>query len=215
MAAGGTSGDLTDPAEVEALAAAVRRRWPGGATLCTGDAGLEVGADWNRAEEAHARLQFGQALCALLALAPGGVALLKHFTFCTPASRGLITALALCFDEVELVKPLTSRPLNSEVYLLCRGFQGLAAEDLAWLRAWHAGGAAAPSGDPARRVAPALPGTEAALLAAAQALGRRQARFLGAAARLGALPPGARGEGVPPAARAEAERAWREATAGV
>jgi hypothetical protein len=214
MAAAGTTGDLTDPAEVEALAAAVRRRWPGGATLCTGDAGLGVENDWNRAEEAHTRLQFGQALCALLALAPGGVALLKHFTFSTPASRGLITALALCFDEVELVKPLTSRPLNSEVFILCRGFQGLAPEDLAWLRAWHAG-TPPPSGDPARRVAPALPGTEAALLAAAQALGRRQARHLAEAARLGALPPGARGEAVPPAARAAAERAWRRATAGV
>ena len=36
-----------------------------------------------------------------------------------------ITLLGACYDEVLFCKPLTSRPANSEKYIVCRGFHGI------------------------------------------------------------------------------------------
>lgn len=122
------TGDLTDADVVAALADAVHTRFgtaPTGATLYTSDAGIDVSADFNRQEELTALLNYGQALCGVLALAPGGHFVTKQYTFVTPFSRSLIALLAALFDEMYVVKPLTSRPANSEVYLVGKGFRGI------------------------------------------------------------------------------------------
>ena len=36
-----------------------------------------------------------------------------------------ITLLWACYDEVLFCKPLTSRPANSEKYIVCKGFKGI------------------------------------------------------------------------------------------
>ena len=101
------SGDLTDPNVVAALANAVHARFGGdvsaasGATLYTSDAGIDVSGDYSRQEEDTALLNFGQVLCGILSLAPGGHLVTKQYTFLTPFSRSLIAVLAALFDEVE------------------------------------------------------------------------------------------------------------------
>jgi cap2 methyltransferase len=122
------TGDLTDADVVAALADAVHMRFgvaPTGTSLYTSDAGIDVSADFNREEELTALLNYGQVLCGLLALAPGGDFVTKQFTFFTPFSRSLIALLAALFDEMYVVKPLTSRPANSEIYLVGKGFRGV------------------------------------------------------------------------------------------
>ena len=129
-------GDLTRPEVVCRLANAVHARYPGGhrsprsgATLYTSDAGVDVsGGGYNRQEEMTAHLNFGQAVCGLLSLAVGGSYATKMYTFCTPFSRSLIALVASYFEEAAVVKPLTSRPANSEVYLVGRGFRGITVE---------------------------------------------------------------------------------------
>ena len=118
------SGDLTNANVVAALADAVHTRF-GGATLYTSDAGIDVSADFNRQEELTSLLNFGQVLCGLLSLAPGGHLVTKQYTFITPFSRSLIALVATFFDETYIVKPLTSRPANSEVYVVGKGFTGI------------------------------------------------------------------------------------------
>ena len=67
------TGNVTDPACVETLAAAVKARFGGvGATLCTADIGADATSDYNRQEEITAVLNFGQVVCRLLSVAPGG-----------------------------------------------------------------------------------------------------------------------------------------------
>jgi cap2 methyltransferase len=121
------TGDLTDADVVATLADAVRLRFAAtrGATLCTGDAGIDVSEDYNRQEELTSLLNAGQILCAVLAMAPGGCLVMKQYTFVTRFSRSLIALMAALFDEFYVTKPLTSRPANSEVYLVGKGFRGI------------------------------------------------------------------------------------------
>jgi hypothetical protein len=125
------TGDLTDAAVVAALADAVHARFgkggnaPTGAALYTSDAGIDVSSDFNRQEELTALLNYGQVLCGVLSLAPGCHLVTKQYTFVTRFTRSLIALLAALFDEMYVVKPLTSRPVNSEVYLVGKGFRGI------------------------------------------------------------------------------------------
>ena len=182
------SGDLTDAAVVEALAAAVHARL-GGATLYTSDAGIGVSEDYNRQEELTALLNYGQVLCGILSLAPGGHLVTKQYTFVTPFSRGLIALLAALFDEVSVVKPVTSRPANSEVYIVGKGFRGvdpdLARALLARLAEYRIAANTSPA-DWSPLIDPELTaGVDSALLRAARHIhGGMQVNFLNEAADL-------------------------------
>ena len=184
------TGDLTDAEVVAALAAAVHARFHGeetGASLYTSDAGIDVSSDFNRQEELTALLNYGQVLSGLLTLAPGGHLVSKQYTFFTPFSRSLIALLAALFDELYIVKPLTSRPSNSEIYLVGKGFRGidaaLAAALLARLAAYRAAADTTPS-DWTPLLDPTLTAdVDAALLRVARTLhGRQQVAFLNEAA---------------------------------
>ncbi len=185
------NGDLTKPSVVCALANAVHDRYPpkacstSGATLYTSDAGLDVSCDYNNQETITALLNFGQAICGLLSLAVGGAYATKMYTFFTPFSRGLIALVASYFEEAAVVKPLASRPVNSEVYLVGRGFRGISPEaGMELLGVLGALGAAGtPAGalvDPASYEAV----DKVLLAAAAQIHSRRQVDFLSEAASL-------------------------------
>jgi cap2 methyltransferase len=189
------SGDLTSADVVAALADAVHARFghqgsaDTGASLYTSDAGIDVSADFNRQEELTALLNYGQVLCGVLALAPGGHLVTKQYTFLTPFSRSLIALLAALFDELSVVKPLTSRPANSETYIVGKGFRGidraLADALLDRLAAYGAAPDTTPC-DWAPLLDPLLTaGVDAALLRAARQLhGRQQVAFLNEAADL-------------------------------
>lgn len=60
-----------------------------------------------------------------MTLAVGGNFVTKQYTFFTPFSQSLIAIVAAVFEEVFVTKPLTSRPSNSEVYLIGRRFLGI------------------------------------------------------------------------------------------
>jgi len=190
------SGDVTDADVVAALADAVHARYgagaaPSGATLYTSDAGIDVSADYNRQEEITALLNFGQVLAGLLSLAPGGHLVTKQYTFTTPFSRSLIALVVALFDEAYIAKPLASRPANSEVYLVGKGFRGVdlplagaLLDRLAALRRSVGEGVGAEAWPPL--LDPALyRDVDAALLRAARQIhGRQQVAFLREAAGL-------------------------------
>lgn len=115
-------GDMGDPDKAAGIAARARALLGGGADLYTSDIGIGVDTDYGRQEELNLRPHLGQALCGLLALAPGGVLIVKMYTLYTPLARSLVGVLAAHFDRLELCKPVTSRPTNSEVYIVGLGF---------------------------------------------------------------------------------------------
>jgi len=125
------TGDVTDAVVVNTLGNAAHQRFAenDGANLYTSDVGIEIASkDANRQEELSAFINYGQILTGLLALGVGGHFVTKQFTFVTPFSRSLIAIVASLFEECYITKPKTSRPTNSEVYLVGKWFKGISPD---------------------------------------------------------------------------------------
>lgn len=90
--------------------------------LYTSDAGIDVSNDYNSQENSTLFINYGQILSGLLCLVNGGKLLTKQYTFNNPFNRSIIVLLAHVFENLQIVKPLTSRPGNSEIYLYGEGF---------------------------------------------------------------------------------------------
>ena len=124
------TGDVTDPDTVISLGIAVKSRFmtTEGAVLYTSDAGIDVTKDYLGQEENTSAINYGQIISGLLALAPGGNFVTKQYTFFTPFSRSLIALVSAFFEEMYITKPATSRPGNSEIYLVGKGFKGISSD---------------------------------------------------------------------------------------
>jgi len=124
------TGDVTDPNTVISLGIGVKTRFnnTAGAVLYTSDVGIDVTGDYAGQEENTSAINYGQIISGLLSLAPGGNFVTKQYTFFTPFSRSLIALVASFFEETYITKPVTSRPGNSEIYLIGKGFKGLSSE---------------------------------------------------------------------------------------
>jgi len=124
------TGDVTDPNTVISLGIGVKSRFTStaGAVLYTSDVGIDVTGDYAGQEENTSAINYGQIISGLLSLAPGGNFVTKQYTFFTPFSRSLIALVASFFEETYITKPATSRPGNSEIYLVGKGFKGLSSE---------------------------------------------------------------------------------------
>ena len=125
------SGDITDASVINTLGNAAHQRFGenDGADLYTSDVGIQIRSEeLNRQEELTAFINFGQILTGFLSLAIGGTLITKQFTFVTPFSRSLIAIVASLFEETYITKPKTSRPTNSEIYLVGKGFKGISIE---------------------------------------------------------------------------------------
>lgn len=71
-------------------------------------------------EEVHEfPLLLGSAVGALLCLQPGGHAVLKTFSLTTWDSVRICYVLSRHFDKFYIAKPPSSRPTNSELYIVC------------------------------------------------------------------------------------------------
>jgi len=188
------TGDVTDPDVLAVLAESVHGWFSAAAatdgtapkTLYTSDAGIDITATaggFAEQEEETSAINYGQVVAGLLTLLPGGHFITKQYTFFTMFSRSLIALIASFFDETFIVKPLTSRPANSEVYIVGKGFRGISYRVAALLlQRSEAYRAAQPtlasSFGPVIR-AEAYADTDAILLrVAAQVHGRQQVSFL-------------------------------------
>ncbi|KAM3603437.1 uncharacterized protein V6R79_022484 [Siganus canaliculatus] len=87
------------------------------------DGGFSVEGQENLQEILSKQLLLCQFLTALSTLRTGGHFVCKTFDLFTPFSVGLVYLLYLCFDRVSIFKPVTSRPANSERYVVCRGLK--------------------------------------------------------------------------------------------
>jgi len=92
--------------------------------LITADGGFDFSSDFNSQEEMSLRLLTCEVYCALVMQRPKGTFVVKVFDIFTPYSLKLINILSDNYETVKMIKPLTSRPANSEKYLLCSGFKG-------------------------------------------------------------------------------------------
>lgn len=96
----------------------------GGVDLYSHDAGLDASSDFNQQESMNAKLHLGCALAGFMTLKPGGTFIAKQYTCFETLTWNLMIVYASLFQELHLYKPLTSRPFNSEIYLVGIGFKG-------------------------------------------------------------------------------------------
>ncbi|XP_029281805.1 cap-specific mRNA (nucleoside-2'-O-)-methyltransferase 1 [Cottoperca gobio] len=117
-------GDITRPENMTAFRNFVLESTEGrGLHFLMADGGFSVEGQENIQEILSKQLLLCQFLTALSTLRTGGHFMCKTFDLFTPFSVGLVYLLYLCFDRISLFKPVTSRPANSERYVVCRGLK--------------------------------------------------------------------------------------------
>jgi cap1 methyltransferase len=89
------------------------------------DGGFDAQRD-NECQEAIAqKLVLCQVAAGLHLLRNGGTLLVKMFGFQTTTVRTAMRHLYDSFDEIVVLKPISSRPASSERYVVCTGFRGV------------------------------------------------------------------------------------------
>ncbi|KAK7487035.1 hypothetical protein BaRGS_00021705 [Batillaria attramentaria] len=117
-------GDIFRPDNQEAFISFVRRNSDGkGVHFVMADGGFSVEGQENIQEILSKQLYLCQFLVAVSVLREGGHFVCKLFDLFTPFSAGLVYLMRLIFDSVCIFKPVTSRPANSERYIVCKGLR--------------------------------------------------------------------------------------------
>ncbi len=99
----------------------------------TSDLGFDVSTDYNNQETLHFCANTGQILLCLKVLQVGGICVIKHYTYLEEYTLKYLSKFSKLFKYFYLYKPVASKLLNSEVYLVGIGFIGnrtTMAEDL-------------------------------------------------------------------------------------
>jgi 23S rRNA U2552 (ribose-2'-O)-methylase RlmE/FtsJ len=94
----------------------------------TADGGFDEGQKFNSKEELHYKLICSEIYTALTLNKLSGHFILKVFDLHTNSSIHLMYLLSLCYKQIFIYKPLTSRPTNSEKYIVCKDFIGAKQE---------------------------------------------------------------------------------------
>lgn len=93
-------------------------------TLATGDGGLDYSSDFANQENLSFKLILCQVYGAWLVLKKGGSFVCKFFDMYESFTHEILWLLSITFDVIHIVKPNTSRPANSERYVVAKGFRG-------------------------------------------------------------------------------------------
>lgn len=91
--------------------------------LVTCDGGFKFENELNQEQES-VKLIIGQIYSGLSSLEKGRTYILKIFESLCNITLSIIFSLTKYFDSVTINKPCTSRPSNSEKYIMCQGYNG-------------------------------------------------------------------------------------------
>ena len=115
------NGDAFDPSNQRGFKELIMRHTHGkGVHFMMSDGGFLVDKDKNLQEIFFKQLYLCQCLVALMIVRVKGHFVTKLFDLFTPFSAGLVYLMYRCFEEVCIFKPNSSRPANSERYLICK-----------------------------------------------------------------------------------------------
>jgi len=91
-----------------------------GCYLVTADGGFDEGTDFNNKEQLHYYLILNEIYANICLQKINGIFILKVFDIFTDTSIHLLYLLNLIYKEIYVYKPKTSRPTNSEKYIICK-----------------------------------------------------------------------------------------------
>ena len=89
----------------------------------TGDGGFDFSVDFNKQETLSLKLIYAQICYAIVMQKYGGILILKIFDCFTEPTINFLYLLCSLYNNVNIVKPETSRLANSEKYIVCRNFK--------------------------------------------------------------------------------------------
>lgn len=114
-------GDVYDPENIRSLDELVKEEtMDSGVHFMMADGGFSVEGQENIQEILSKQLYLAQCLVALTVVRTKGHFVVKLFDLFTPFSVSLIYLMYKCFQQICICKPNTSRPANSERYLVCK-----------------------------------------------------------------------------------------------
>lgn len=89
----------------------------------TADGGFDYSTNFNKQEEMSYKIIFCEIVAALSTQKTGGTFVCKIFDSFTFITIRFMFLLFTFYDKVYITKPFTSRPANSEKYIVCTGFK--------------------------------------------------------------------------------------------
>lgn len=126
-------GDITSVNNIRGFRASMMARgWSDGAAdVVTSDVKyVPDPPNYDEEELTNRAVQTGHFIASLACLKPKGTAILKEFSHLEGSSVAQLYLAGFYFQNVRIVKPLTSKGPNSETYLLLEGFKGISDEHL-------------------------------------------------------------------------------------
>jgi 23S rRNA U2552 (ribose-2'-O)-methylase RlmE/FtsJ len=93
-----------------------------GADIITADGGIDTDKQKDIQEQLSSQLLFNQIMTTLTIQKKGGNAVIKCYTILTKLTMDCIYLLTTFYKEVYITKPVTSKIMNNERYLVCKNF---------------------------------------------------------------------------------------------
>ena len=100
------------------------------ADIVTADGGFDYSVDFNGQEINSTKIIFCEVATAFIILRKGGNYVCKFFDLHTIPTIKILYILYCYFDEVFVYKPKTSRPANSERYIVCKNFKSCSEKEI-------------------------------------------------------------------------------------
>jgi cap2 methyltransferase len=116
------TGDILNPNNI------VNGVWPRFNQQCdlvTADGSINCQHDPNNQELIVAPIKLAEIAAGLKCLKKGGMFVIKYFTCFEPQTICQLWLLASLFRQLIVFKQLTSKPGNSEIYIICRDYYGV------------------------------------------------------------------------------------------
>jgi 23S rRNA U2552 (ribose-2'-O)-methylase RlmE/FtsJ len=101
----------------------INKNYSNSIDFITADGGFDFSIDFNKQEENSLNLIFSEICFALMMQRKGGSFVLKVFDTFSSASFEMIYLLTYLYEDVFIMKPSSSRPANSEKYIVCLNFR--------------------------------------------------------------------------------------------
>lgn len=126
------NGDVTDIKNILDFKDQLHNKFGRGVDLYFSDIGIEA-TNFDLEEHNEIKEVLGQNITGLLTLKTGGILITKQRNFITPFNISMLSFYSSKFKSFSIVKPKTSRALNSEVYIIGKGYIPVTEQEKATL----------------------------------------------------------------------------------
>lgn len=113
------SGDLYNPENIQYAC----QKYKNSMEIITADGGFDFSTNYKLQEHKMVNLLLFQCFYAILCQKKNGIFIMKIFDVFIQSTIDIIYILNMFYEQVYICKPVTSRPANSEKYIVCKYFK--------------------------------------------------------------------------------------------